>query len=69
MVTKTPKRTEVRKLKEFEVIESKAYIVHAVDEEDALHKFGNYEHVSEGDFWPTVRELGPATYDEIVEYY
>ena len=58
MVTKTPKRTEVNKLFEFEIIESKAYIVHAVDKEDALQKFGNYELVQEGDYWPEVRELG-----------
>lgn len=69
MVTRTPKKTEVRKLKEFEIIESKAYIVHAVDKEEALAKFGNYDHVSEGDYWPDVRELGPATYDEVIEYY
>lgn len=45
-------------LKEFEIIESKAYIVHATSEEDALAKFGNYNIVQEGDYWPTVRELG-----------
>ena len=48
----------VKQLKEFEIIESKAYIVHAVDKEDALQKFGNYELVQEGDYWPEVRELG-----------
>jgi len=47
-------------LKEFEVIESKAYIVHAFDEAHALRKFGNYDYVSEGDTWPDVRELGPV---------
>jgi hypothetical protein len=46
------------KLKEFEVIEAKAYIVHAFSEEDALRKFGNYDYVSEGDTWPSIRELG-----------
>ena len=49
-----------RQLKEFEVLESKAYIVHAFDEAHALRKFGNYDVVSEGDFWPDVRELGPV---------
>ena len=68
MVTK-PKRTETRALKEFEIIESKAYIVHAYDKDDALKRFGNYDHVSEGDFWPDVRELGPTGYVEEVEYY
>jgi hypothetical protein len=46
-----------KQLKEYEIIESKAYIVHAFDEEHALRKFGNYDHVSEGDYWPEVREL------------
>lgn len=48
----------VKKLKEFEIIESKAYIVHAFDEEHALRKFGRNDHISEGDYWPTARELG-----------
>jgi hypothetical protein len=52
-------------IKEFEIIESKAYIVHATNEEDALAKFGNYEIVQEGDFWPTVRELGTVPDDMI----
>ena len=56
-------------LKEFEVIESKAYIVHAYSEEEALTKFGNYQHVSEGDFWPTVRELGKVEEGELTLYY
>jgi len=63
------KRTETRPLKEFEIIESKAYIVHAYDKDDALKRFGNYDHVSEGDFWSDVRELGPTGYVEEVEYY
>lgn len=46
------------KLKEYEIIESKAYIVHAFNEAHALRKFGNYDYVSEGDVWPDVRELG-----------
>jgi len=50
-----------KKLKAFEVIEYKPYIVYAVDEEDALNKFGNYEHEEEGDFGTTVRELGVAS--------
>jgi aromatic ring-opening dioxygenase LigB subunit len=49
-----------KQLKEFEVLESKAYIVHAFDEAHALRKFGNYDYVSEGDYWPDVRELGPV---------
>ena len=48
------------KLKEYEVLDIKAYIVHAFDEEHALRKFGNYDHVEEGDSWPQVRELGPV---------
>jgi len=52
-------------LKEFEIIESKAYIVHATSEEDALAKFGNYNIVQEGDYWPTVRELGTVPVDAI----
>lgn len=47
-----------KKLKEFEVLEVRAYIVHAFDEEHALRKFGRYDYVSEGDVWPEVRELG-----------
>lgn len=49
-----------KQLKEFEVLESKAYIVHAFDEAHALRKFGRYDYVSEGDMWPDVRELGPV---------
>ena len=63
------KRTETRALKEFEIIESKAYIVHAYNKEDALKRFGNYDVIQEGDYWPDVRELGPAPYDEVIEYY
>lgn len=46
------------KLKEYEILECKAYIVHAFDEAHALRKFGNYDYVSEGDTWPEVRLLG-----------
>ena len=46
------------KLKEYEILECKAYIVHAFDEAHALRKFGNYDYVSEGDTWPEARELG-----------
>jgi hypothetical protein len=46
------------KLKEFEVLEVRAYIVHAFNEEHALRKFGNNDYVIEGDVWPEVRELG-----------
>ena len=46
------------KLKEYEILECKAYIVHAFDEKHALDKFGRYDYVSEGDTWPEVRELG-----------
>jgi hypothetical protein len=52
-----------KQLKEFEVIESKAFIVHAYSKEEALTKFGNYDYVQEGDFWPDVRELGPVNAD------
>lgn len=47
-----------KKLKEYEVVEMKAYIVHAFDVAHALRKFGNYDYVSEGDTWPEIRELG-----------
>lgn len=47
-----------KKLKEFEVLEVQAFIVHAFDEAHALRKFGRYDCVSEGDKWPSVRELG-----------
>lgn len=47
-----------KKLKEFEVLEVQAFLVHAFDEAHALRKFGNYDYVSEGDKWPSVRELG-----------
>lgn len=53
-------------LKEYEIIESKAYIVHATSEQEALAKFGNYNIVQEGDFWPTVRQLGTVP-DEAVD--
>jgi hypothetical protein len=48
----------VKKLKEYEVLEVQAFIVHAFDEEHALRKFGRYDYVQEGDKWPQVRELG-----------
>ena len=57
MVT-TPRKTQ--KLKEYEILDIKAYVVHAFNEEHALRKFGNYDYVSEGDVWPEVRELGPV---------
>jgi len=50
-------------LKEYEVLDIKAYIVHAFDEEHALRKFGNYDYVCEGDTWPDIRELGPVNKD------
>lgn len=59
----------VKQLKEFEIIESKAYIVHAYSSEEALTKFGNYQHVSEGDYWPTVRLLGDVKEGELTLYY
>ena len=46
------------KLKEYEVLEIRGYVVHAFNEAHALRKFGNYDYVSEGDVWPEVRELG-----------
>jgi hypothetical protein len=46
------------KLKEYEVLEIRGYIVHAFSEKHALDKFGRYDYVSEGDVWPEVRELG-----------
>ena len=48
----------VKQLKEFEILDITAYTVHAYNKEEALTKFGNYQHVSEGDYWPEVRELG-----------
>tara|TARA_R110000868_G_scaffold135242_2_gene347575 strand:- start:665 stop:850 length:186 start_codon:yes stop_codon:yes gene_type:complete len=58
-----------RQLKEFEIIESKAYIVHAYDEEQALLDFGNYRHVSEGDYWSTARQIGTfPVWDDQVTY-
>jgi hypothetical protein len=54
-------------LKEFEIKEIRAYIVHAFSEEHALRKFGRYDYVSEGDVWPEVKELGPAV--DVKEYY
>jgi hypothetical protein len=51
------------KLKEYEILDIKAYIVHAFNEEHALRKFGNYDYVIEGDTWPQVRELGPVNAD------
>jgi hypothetical protein len=47
-----------QKLKEYEILDVKAYIVHARNEDEALQKFGNYDYVEEGDTWPEVRELG-----------
>jgi hypothetical protein len=50
--------TKKQKLKEYEILDVKAYIVHAFNEDHALRKFGNYDYVEEGDTWPEVRELG-----------
>lgn len=47
-----------KQLKEFEILEVQAFIVHAFDEAHALRKFSRYDYVSEGDKWPEVRELG-----------
>ena len=60
-----------KKLKEFEILEVRAYIVHAFDENHALSKFGRYDYVSEGDTWPEVRELGPVNkkHVDVVTYY
>ena len=52
-----------KKLKEYEVLDIKAYIVHARNEDEALQKFGNYDYVTEGDTWPDIRELGPVNED------
>ena len=52
--------TAKKKLKEYEILDIKAYVVHAFNEEHALRKFGNYDYVEEGDSWPQVRELGPV---------
>ena len=49
-----------QKLKEYEILEIRGYIVHAFNEEHALDKFGRYDYVSEGDVWPEVKELGPV---------
>jgi hypothetical protein len=51
------------KLKEYEVLETRGYIVHAFSEKHALDKFGRYDYVSEGDVWPTIRELGDVNSD------
>lgn len=48
------------KLKEYEILEVRAYIVHAFNEKHAMDKFGRYDYVSEGDTWPEIRELGPV---------
>ena len=56
-----------KQLKEFEVLEVRAYTVHAFNEEHALRKFGRYDYASEGDVWPEARELGPVV--DIKEYY
>lgn len=34
------------KLKEYEILDIKAYIVHAFSEKHALDKFGRYDYVS-----------------------
>jgi hypothetical protein len=51
---------KTKQLKEYQVLDIKAYIVHAYDEEEALDKFGDYDYVQEGDSWPEARELGPV---------
>jgi hypothetical protein len=56
-------------MKEFEVIEYKAYIVHAKDEEEAMTKFGNYEYLEESDYGHTVRELGKVPAEEAITYF
>jgi hypothetical protein len=59
----------VKKLKEFEVIEYKAYIVHANTPEEAIDKFGNYEYIEESDYGQTVRELGKVPAEEATTYF
>lgn len=48
------------KLKQFEILDIKAYVVNAFSEEHALRKFNREDIAYEGDSWPEVRELGPA---------
>lgn len=48
------------KLKEYEILEIRGYIVHAFNEKHAIDKFNRHDYVSEGDSWPQVRELGPV---------
>ncbi len=50
-------------MKEYQVLDIKAYIVHARSEEEAYKKFGNYDYVQEGDSWPDIKELGPVNED------
>ena len=57
------------KLKEYEVLEVRAFIVHAFNEAHALRKFGNYEYVQEGDMWEQVRELGVVPAEDSIAYY
>jgi hypothetical protein len=57
------------KLKAFEVTEYKPYTVYAETAEQAIEKFYNYDYVEEGDIGNTVRELGVAMPDGVVEYF
>lgn len=56
-----------KQLKEFEILEIRAYTVYAFDEEHALRKFGRNDYESEGDVWPEVKELGPLV--DLPTYY
>lgn len=52
-----------QQLKEYQILDIRAYVVHAFNEEHAIRKFNNYDYVYEGDSWPEARELGPVNAD------
>jgi hypothetical protein len=52
-------------MKEYQVLDIKAYIVHARSEEEALEKFNNYDYVQEGDSWPDIKELGEVSEEDM----
>ena len=50
----------------YKVTESKEYYVNASNPEEALMKFGNYQHHNEGNYETVVEKLGEPSDEELI---
>jgi hypothetical protein len=53
---------------EYKVTESKDYYVFATGPEEALRKFGNYQHYNEGPYETVVENLGEAGEEDLMYF-